>query len=211
MQLAAAILLSLAYSAIALALGALSSSNALYWFLVPIAGVTSCAILIGRFSSRFFPVPWLMRPAFGHAPRRVHLSWRTAVRVPSIFPTLFFPGRMLAIVSTADPAIARRVMAGAAALIAIVLGFLIRQCRREMRLLRDGEMATAIVDGRISTGDDPFDRIQYHFFTAGGVAVFGRTYDKGYNVREGSRIPVFYKAGNPRDHVAACGCWFEAD
>ncbi len=51
----------------------------------------------------------------------------------------------------------------------------------------------------------------YHFITPSGVAVSGRAYDRGYGVREGSDVPVFYCANNPKDHVAACGCWFEVD
>ncbi len=68
----------------------------------------------------------------------------------------------------------------------------------------------ALVHGRQATGEWT-DRIAYHFMTAAGTAVSGRVWDAGYDVPEGSSVPVFYDANNPRDHVVACACWFEAD
>jgi hypothetical protein len=44
----------------------------------------------------------------------------------------------------------------------------------------------------------------------GGMVIAGRSRDAGYGVREGSSLPVFYDPSNPRNHVAACGAWFEA-
>ena len=78
-------------------------------------------------------------------------------------------------------------------------------------LLRSGEVAMAFIDGRENTAEWSDDRIFYHFRTAGGADVSGRAFYVGYNVPEGSIIPVFYDANNPRDHVVACVSWFEAD
>jgi len=69
----------------------------------------------------------------------------------------------------------------------------------------------AFIDGRENTAEWSDDRIFYHFRTASGADVSGRAFYAGYNVPEGSIIPVFYDANDPRDHVAACSSWFEAD
>src|SRR5213594_3268905 len=102
MQLAGAIALSIFYVGLSLALGGWNARNALYWFLVPICGVTCCALFVAHVVPRLLPTPWAIERRFGRPPRRVHLSWRTAVRVPAGLPLLLFPGRMLAIASTAD-------------------------------------------------------------------------------------------------------------
>ena len=81
---------------------------------------------------------------------------------------------------------------------------------REIRLLRDGEVTMAIVHSRQVTGEWT-DRIAYQFKTARGETVSGRAWDSGYNVSEGSSVPVFYNADNPKEHVVACASWFEAN
>ena len=85
------------------------------------------------------------------------------------------------------------------------------KCRREIQLLRNGEVTMAHIDSREDTAEWQDDRIHHHFMTAGGVAVSGRALYTGYGVLEGSSVPVFYDANNPRDHIAACASWFEAD
>jgi hypothetical protein len=67
-----------------------------------------------------------------------------------------------------------------------------------------------MVDGRSDLGEGA-DRIVYHFMTAGETTVSGQGWDAGYGVQEGSGVPVFYDANNPRDHVVACAGWFEAN
>jgi hypothetical protein len=86
----------------------------------------------------------------------------------------------------------------------------LRRCR-ERRLLRSGEVAMAFIDGRENTAEWADDRIFYHFRTASGMTVSGRALYTGYDVLEGSSVPVFYDANNPKDHLVACASWFEAE
>jgi len=92
----------------------------------------------------------------------------------------------------------------------VVLAFGILRRRREIRLIRDGETAMAVVEGRTNSGDGA-EEVAYHFMTVDGTTVSGRGWDMGYTVPEESGIPVFYDAGNPKDHVVACASWFETE
>lgn len=92
-----------------------------------------------------------------------------------------------------------------------ILALVARRRRREIRLLRSGEKAMAFIDSRENTAEWQDDRIYYHFITAGGATVSGRALYTGYDVLEGSSVPVFYDADNPGNHVVACTSWFEAD
>jgi len=82
---------------------------------------------------------------------------------------------------------------------------------REIQLLRSGEVAMAFIDGRENTAEWQDDRIFYHFRTASGAGVSDRAFYTGYDILEGSSVPVFCDANNPRNHVVACASWFEAD
>ena len=83
-----------------------------------------------------------------------------------------------------------------------------RRC--EIRLLRDGESVLGRIERRSDIGEGA-DRLALHFTTADGTAVSGRGWDIGCGVIEGSAVPVFFEAGDPRDHVIACSCWYEAE
>jgi hypothetical protein len=89
------------YVGSSLALGALSpwqhEFGILYWFLVPTVGLTCGAMAIAQLVQRLVPIPWITERNFGFPPRRVHLSWRAAVRGPSILPVLFFPWYLVSV------------------------------------------------------------------------------------------------------------------
>ena len=215
MQLALFIGLATVYVGLSLALGALSpwkyEFGILYWFLVPTVGLTCVALALAQLVQRFTPIPWNAGRGFGSTPRRVHLSWRAAVRGPAMLPVLFFPWYLVSLTWNAGERGGPFIAAAIVALGVVALAVSIRKLRREVRLLRDGVVAMALIDHRTSTGEDPWEGIRYHFMTAHGVAVSGSAYDRGYGVREGSTVPVFYDARRPQDHIAACACWLEAD
>lgn len=208
MQIAVAIALAVFYVSVTLAWGGLPPrGDAPWWVLAPFI-VTFGAGVLNWLVSSVLPVPWAGRPRYGMPPRRVHLSWRTAFHVPGYLPMLvllyyihwsvslhFDIGWMVwVVVALAAPAAA----------------FVARGRRREFLLLRDGEMAMAVVDARSDIGEGP-DRIAYHFTTAGGLTVARRGWDLGHGVARGSSVPVFYESADPGNHVIACSCWFQAD
>ena len=215
MQLAFFIGLATLYVSLSLALGALSpwkyEFGILYWFLVPTVGLTCGAMAIAQLVQRFAPIPWNAEQSFGFPPRRVHLSWRAAVRGPSILPVLFFPWYLVSLTWRTGDRGARSIAAVIVALAFVAVALVIRKLHRETWLLRDGAVAMALIDHRTNTGEDPWEAIRYRFMTANGVAVSGRAYDRGYGVLEGSIVPVFYDPKRPKDHIAACACWLEAD
>src|SRR5262245_33692029 len=215
MQLALFIGLGTLYVGLSLSLGALSpwkyEFGIIYWFLVPTVGLTCVGMAIAQLVQRLAPIPWLAARSFTSTPRRVHLSWRAAVRGPSILPVLFFPWYIVSVAWQAGER-GGRIMAGAIVAVALVAVTLsIRKLHREIRLLRNGSVTMALIVHRTDTGEDPWEGIRYHFLTPDGMAVSGRAYDRGYGVREGSMVPVFYDPKRPKDHIAACACWLEAD
>lgn len=215
MQLAFFIGLATLYVGLSLALGALSpweyEFGILYWFLVPTVGLTCGAMAIAQIVQRFAPIPWNDGRGFGSPPRRVHLSWRAAVRGPAILPLLFFPWYLVSLFWKTGDRGGRVIAAVIVALALAAAALAVRKLHREMRLLRDGAVAMALIDHRTNTGEDPWEGIRYRFVTADGAAVSGRAYDRGFGVREGSIVPVYYDPERPGDHMAACACWLEAD
>jgi len=214
MRLALYIGLATLYVGLALALGALSpwkyEFGILYWFLVPTVGLTCVAMAVAQIVQRLAPIPWIAARGFGFPPRRIHLSWRAAVRGPSILPVLFFPWYLISS-SWRIGGGARFIAAVLVGLALVAVALAVYKLHREIRLLRDGAVAMALIDHRTSTGEDPWEAIRYRFMTSNGMAVSGRAYDRGYGVREGSIVPVFYDPNRPKDHIAACTCWLEAD
>lgn len=215
MQLALSIVLATVYVGLALALGALSpwkhELGILYWFLVPTVGLTCVGMALAHLVQRLAPVPWSREPRYPPPPRRVHLSWRAAVRGPSILPVLFFPWYLVSTLWRAsDKSGPRSAAAVIVALALLAAGLSIRKLLRETRLLRGGAVAPAYIEHRTSTGEDPWEGIRYRFVTADGVEVWGRAFDRGYRVQEGSIVPVYYDAGRPKNHIVACACWLEA-
>jgi len=204
MRLAVAIALTILYVGISLAIAWVHPENALWAFFPPVI-VTTCAVIAAERISAALPVPWPR--TYGPPLRRIHLSWRAAVRVPAMLPWLVFPWLVF---SALTMHFGLRVWLIPVAPLPLVLGLLTRRCRRELRLLRGGEMAMGFVDDRTRSGGGD-ERVAYHFMAAGGGMIVGKSADAGYSLREGSTVPVFYDSSNPRDHVAACGCWFEAE
>ena len=214
MQLALFIGLATLYVGLSLSLGALSpwkhEFGILYWFLVPTVGLTCGAMALAQLVQRFAPLPWSAGRNFGSTPRRVHLSLRAAVRGPAILPVLFFPWYLLSVTWRAGDGGGRIIAAVIVLLALVAIALSIRKLLRELRLLRNGAVAEALIEHRTGTGEDPWEGIRYHFMTADGAAVSGRAYDRGYRVRVGSSVPVFYDPRRPKDHIAACACWLEA-
>jgi hypothetical protein len=213
MQLAFSIGLATLYVGVALALGALSpwkhEFGILYWFLVPTVGLTCGGLAIAHLVQRFAPIPWSAERDLRSPPRRVHLSWRAAVRGPAILPVLFFPWYLVSLLWSAADTGARFIAAVIVALALVAVALSVRKLRREFRLLRDGAVAMALIEHRTNTGEDPWEGTRYQFVTVDGAVFSGRAYDRGYGVRKGSTVPVFYDPKRPEDHIAACACWLE--
>ncbi|MFH0796669.1 MAG: hypothetical protein V2A65_06370 [Candidatus Omnitrophota bacterium] len=208
MQLAVAIALTVIYLGLSLTLGGVHPKSGMpWWFFVP-AAVAFCASYVAERVAATLPMPWVKGPRYGSPPRRVHLSWRTAVRIPALAPVFVIPFNFFLILRI-HFAIGWVVYI-VVPLAAVALAIAVRRRRREVRLLRGGETAMGVVDWHENIGEGP-ERITYHFMTADGTTVSGRGWDAGYGLLEGSSVPVFYDANNLRDHVVVCGCWFEAD
>jgi hypothetical protein len=92
---------------------------------------------------------------------------------------------------------------------AAILAWVATRRAHELRLVRSGEVATAVVDRR-ENSDETTDRITYHFSTARGTTVAARASFLGHDIHPGTGVPVYYDPTNPTDHVAACATWFEA-
>jgi len=209
MQIAVTIALTILYVGLSLALGGVRPGNGfIWWFFVPCI-VTFCAAVVATRIMAILPIPWANGQRYGPPPRRIHLSWRAAVRLPAYAPALLIPWHMLSILTfhfDLDWVLYLLVTLAIA-----ILALVARRRMREIRLLRSCEVAMAFIDSRENTAEWSDDRIFYHFRTASGAAVSGRAFYVGYNVLEGSIVPVFYDANNPRNHVVACASWFEAD
>ena len=208
MQIIVTIALTVLYIGLSLTLGGVHSNNGPWWFFLPCI-VTVCAYGVAAMILAKLPLPWVNERGYRSPPRRVHLSWRAAVRLPAYAPFLLILWHLLAILRMHFDIDV--VLYGVIMLVLGIMTIVAHRRRREIRLLRSGEVAMAFIDGRQNTAEWSDDRIFYHFRTASGADVSGRAFYVGYNVLEGSIIPVFYDANNPRDHVVACASWFEAD
>ncbi len=208
MQVAVTIALTVLYASLSLTLGGVHSNNGPWWFFLPCI-VSACAFVVAKIIQDKLPLPWVNEQGYSSPPRRVHLSWRASVRLPAYAPFLLILWHFLSILRMhfdIDWVLY--------CVITLVLGMatMVALGRwREIRLLRSGEVAMAHIDRRENTAEWQDDRIYHHFRTASGAVVSGRALYAGYDVTEGSSVPVFYDANNPRDHVTACASWFEAD
>lgn len=207
MPFVAAIALTVFYVGLTLAWGGIHPGSGVPWWLFAPFIVTLCAALLAAAISAVLPAPWTAGRRYGAPSRRVHLSWRTAVRMPVLAP-------MLVLLYHVYGSLSLHFEIGwvaylGAALAGMAVAFVARRCRREFRLLRDGEMAVGVVDARSNLGEAP-ERIAYHFTTTRGTTISARGCDVGYGVVEDASVPVFYDAVDPGNHVVACGCWFEA-
>lgn len=210
MQLAVAIALTVLYVGLSLALGGVRPGNGFpWWFFVP-CFVIFFSGLAAKGIIAVLPIPWLNGERYGPPPRRVHLSWRAAVRLPVYPVPLLIPWHMLTILRFHFALDWALWIVFALAL--AILAHMARKCSREIRLLRGGEVTQALVDYR-EVDTEWADRITYHFITARGIMVSGRGLYAGYEkgIFEGASVPVFYDAGNPGAHIVACASWFEAD
>ncbi|WAC08476.1 MAG: hypothetical protein OS130_04585 [Thermodesulfobacteriota bacterium] len=208
MQIAVTIALTATYLGLSLTLGGVHSNNGPWWFFLPCI-VSICAFVVAKMIMAKLPLPWVNEQGYSSPPRRVHLSWRATVRLPAYAPFLLILWHFLSILRMhfdIDWVLCCVIM--------LVLGMMtivaLRRWR-EIRLLRSGEVGMAFINSRENTAEWQDDRIYYHFKTARGADVSGRAFYVGYDVLEGSIIPVFYDPKNPSDHVVACASWFEAD
>jgi hypothetical protein len=208
MQVAASIALTVIYLGLSLVLGGVRSGNGPWWFFLPCI-VSVLAFAAAKAIQDKLPLPWVDERGYGAPPRRVHLSWRASVRLPAYAPFLLILWHLLAILRMHFDI--DWVLYCAITLTLGMVTMVALSGWREVQLLRSGEVAMASVDGREDTAEWQDDRIYYHFATARGADVSGRARYAGYDVLEGSLIPVFYDADDPRDHVVACASWFEAD
>src|SRR5436853_3058632 len=90
MQVALAIALTVLYVGITLELGGNPSYPIIGWFVAP-----AVVMVVVGFAAKgicaLLPWPWINDRRYESPPRRVHLSWRAAVRVPVWLPWLCFP------------------------------------------------------------------------------------------------------------------------
>jgi hypothetical protein len=206
MQVVVSIALVLLYVGISLTLGgAHPKSGFIWWFFVPIT-VTFCAGIIAKGVMAILPLPRSDARLYGRSPRLVRLSWRAAVRLPVLAPAMLLPWYMFDILNRHFDIDWVLWIAGVLALAASTR--VVLKSRRELRLLRYGEVVTAFIDSR-ELDVEWASRITYHFVTAGGETISGRRMCTGYDVSEASGVPVFYDPDNPADHIAACASWFE--
>jgi len=206
-QTAVAVALAVFYVGASLLLGGVPPRNGFpLWFFGP-AALSACGGLIAARIASALPIPWEQGQPQRLPPRRVHLSWRAALRVPAFLPVLVILSSMFMMVRLHLDI--DWVLYAVVPLVALVLAVIARKRRREVRLLRDGAVALAVVEER-QVCEWP-DEIVYLFVTRDGTPVRGRAHDLDYDVPVGARVPVYHAAGNPRDHVVATACWFEAE
>jgi len=208
MQIVITIALTAIYVSLSLALGGVHANNGPWWFFLPCI-VSACAFVVAKVILDKLPLPWLNEQDYRSPPRRVHLSWRAAVRLPAYAPFLLILWHFLAILRMHFDIDC--VLYGVIMLVLGIITIVARRCWCEIRLLRSGDVAMAFIESRENTAEWQDDRIYYHFITTNGTTVPGRALYTGYDVREGGSVPVFYDANNPGDHVVACASWFEAD
>jgi hypothetical protein len=205
MQTVVALALAALYVGLTLAwAGVHPRSGFIWWFFAP-AIMTFVTGLVGHLISGVLPIPWEGGREYALPPRRVHLSWRTAVRIPALLPMCLVPYYMAWILHLHCDV---RWIAGIGGLVvATAATIVVRKRARELRLLRRGSVAMGVVLGR--SGSEWPEDASYGFVTTEGASVRGSGNDLGYGVAAGSSVPVFYDAGNPSDHVVATACWFE--
>jgi uncharacterized protein (DUF983 family) len=83
--------------------------------------------------------------------------------------------------------------------------------RRELPLLRDGQLAFArvIAQQTIQQGKTSYSRIDYEFKTSSGEVVRNSCRDLTSSVFEDMTIPVFYDPLSPSKNIAACATYLK--
>jgi hypothetical protein len=208
MQIIVTIALTAIYVGLSLALGGVHANNGPWWFFLPCI-VSACAFVVAKIIFDKLPLPWANEQGYGSPPRRVHLSWRAAVRLPAYAPFLLILWHFLSILRMHFDI--DGVLYGMSMLVLGIMAIVAHRRRREIRLMRSGDVTMAFIESRENTAEWQDDRICYHFIAIDGTTVPGRVLYTGYDVRAGHSVPVFYDAKHPRDHVVACASWFEAD
>jgi len=213
MQLVVAILLGVLYIRLTQALiGVFPGGGVILgWFFGPALMMVATGFLAYLICA-FLPRRWEDTRPYGPPPRKVHLSWRSAVLLPVMVPWVLFPGNFLwqYRYEDWDQILSRKWRIAVAMLLAAILAWAVHKVRRDRRLLREGDIAMAVVHGR-DDEEEPNNRVFFRFLAGDGTAVSGWGWDYRYKVPVGFDVPVFYDPRNPRHYVAACGSWFEAD
>jgi hypothetical protein len=89
--------LTVLYVGLSLTLGGVHPKSGMpWWFFVPVA-VTFCASYVAERISAILPLLWGNGRRYGSPPWRVHLSWRTAVRIPALVPVFLIPCHLVSI------------------------------------------------------------------------------------------------------------------
>jgi len=83
--------------------------------------------------------------------------------------------------------------------------------RRDLPLLRDGELALARVTSQqtVQQGKSSYSRIEYEFKTSSGEVIRNSCRDQSSAVFEDMTIPVFYDPLNPSKNIAACATYLK--
>jgi hypothetical protein len=207
MRIAVTFALAVLYVGVTLAWGGVPPRGDQPWWVLAPFVVTFVAGVVQHRVSSAVPAPWAQGRGLRGPPRRVRLSWRTVFHVPVYLPMLVLVGTVYWVSSLhLDVRWALYVLLLLGALALLRAG---RRLARELRLLREGEVALGVVDA-VSPLDGA-DRIVYRFTTAAGETLAARGWDLGYGAVVGSVVPVYHAPGNPADHVVACGSCLEAE
>ncbi len=141
MQIIVTIALTVIYVGLSLALGGVHSNNGPWWFFLPCI-VSACAFVAAKMIQDKLPLPWLNEQGYRSPPRRVHLSWRAAVRLPAYAPFLLILWHFLSILRMHFDI--DGILYFVIVLVLLIMIIIARRRRREIRLLRSGDVAMAI-------------------------------------------------------------------
>jgi uncharacterized protein (DUF983 family) len=99
------------------------------------------------------------------------------------------------------------------AVFAIVLVVPLFRGKRDLPLLRDGELALArvVAQQTVQQGKTSYSRIDYEFKTNSGEIIRNSVRDLTSSVFEDMTIPVFYDPVNPSRNIAACATYLKVD
>jgi uncharacterized protein (DUF983 family) len=97
------------------------------------------------------------------------------------------------------------------AVFAVIIVVPLFRGKRDLPLLRDGELALArvIAQQTVQQGKTSYSRIDYEFKTSGGQVVRNTCRDLTSSFFEDMTIPVFYDPLNPAKNIAACATYLK--
>jgi uncharacterized protein (DUF983 family) len=97
------------------------------------------------------------------------------------------------------------------AVFAIIIAVPLFRGKRDLPLLRDGELALArvIAQQTVQQGKTSYSRIDYEFKTSSGEVIRNSCRDLTSSAFEEMTVPVFYDPRNPSKNIAACATYFK--